>query len=70
MKTSEYLEILYKIIDQHMGPIEAKNFVSEVIFNIISELQEEHKTITAQEIDSRLSKKVNEYQQAAKSNVA
>lgn len=70
MTTSEHIEILYKIIDQHLGPIQAKNFVSEVVFNIISELQEEQKPITAKEIDSRLSKKVSEYQQASKSDVA
>ena len=70
MKTSQNLEILYRIMYKHMGPIEAKNFLSDVIFNIISELQEEQSPVTAEEIDSRLSRKVAEYQKASNSDVA
>ncbi len=70
MNTSKHIETLYHIINQHMGPIEAKNFVSEILFNAISELQEEQKPISEEEIEKKLSKKVQDYQQAAKTHVA
>jgi hypothetical protein len=53
-----------------MGPIEAKNFGSEILFNAISEPQEEQKSISEEEIEKKLSKKVQDYQQAAKTHVA
>ena len=53
-----------------MGPVEAKNFVSEILFNAISELQEEQKPISEEEIEKKLSKKVQDYQQASKAQVA
>jgi hypothetical protein len=70
MSTSKHIEILYRIINQHMGPVEAKNFVSEILFNAISELQEEQKSISEEEIEKKLSKKVQDYQKASKSEVA
>lgn len=50
-----------------MGPKEAKNFVSEIIFNVISEIQEEDKAVTEDEIEKKLSKKAEDYLRASKS---
>lgn len=70
MSTSKHIETLYNIINQHMGPVEAKNFVSEILFNAISELQEEEKLISEEEIEKKLSQKVQDYQKASKAEVA
>ncbi len=70
MNSSKHIEILYHLINKHMGPVEAKNFVSEILFNAISELQEEQKPISEEEIEKKLSKKVQDYQHASKAQVA
>ncbi len=51
-------------------PHGSKEFGSEILFNAISELQEEQKPISEEEIEKKLSKKVEDYQQAAKTHVA
>lgn len=41
MKSSKSLETLYNIVHKIKGPIEAKNFLADVLFSAVDELQEE-----------------------------
>ena len=70
MKAGKSIEILYKIINELMGPVEAKNFVSDSIFNAISDLQEKEISVTEKEIEKILNQKVQDYLHASKHNVA
>jgi hypothetical protein len=68
--TSKHIETLYRILNQHMDSVEAKTVVSEILYNAISELQEEGRPISEEEIELKLSKKVKDYHQASKTQVA
>lgn len=54
MKMKEAMESLYNVIYELSGPIEAKNMVSNAIFNIITDLQDEGLAITGDAIEARL----------------
>ena len=66
MKAAESMQTLYEIVEQLKGSIIAKNFVSDSIFNIISELHEEKKTVTAEAIEERLAKLTQDFIEATK----
>lgn len=65
MKSAQYLETLYSIMNREMGPIEAKTFVSDAVFNIISELQEDSLPVTEEAISKKLAEKVSDYLKAS-----
>lgn len=70
MEAGKSIETLYKIINKVMGPVEAKNFVSDAIFNAISDLQEKEIPVTEKEIEKILNQKVQDYLEASKHDVA
>lgn len=70
MKAGKSIEILYKLINELMGPVEAKNVVSDSIFNAISDLQEKEIPVTEKEIEKILNQKVQDYLEASKHDVA
>jgi hypothetical protein len=70
MKSVQYLETLYNIMNREMGPIEAKIFVSDAVFNIISELQENSLPVTEDAISKKLAEKVSDYLKASKNFAA
>jgi hypothetical protein len=56
MNTAQYLENLYRVglkLRPH-DEISAKNFVTNEVFNIISDIQDEKLEVTAEEIEKRL----------------
>ena len=65
MKSVQYLETLYNIMNREMGPIEAKIFVSDAVFNILSELQENSLPVTEDAISKKLAEKVSDYLKAS-----
>lgn len=72
MKTKEALESIYNVINELLGPIEAKNTVSDAIFNIITDLHDEGLPITGEAIKARLVEYAKDFAYAAqkKSDVA
>lgn len=70
MNSAKSIETLYNIIQKLSGPIEAKKFLADSLYNIMSEIQEENLPVTASEIEKRLSKKAYEYLEVSKNNVA
>lgn len=70
MKAAKALVTLYDVINQKMGPIEAKESVTTAIYNVISELQERGLPITEKSIELMLSEKANDYLEASKNQVA
>lgn len=54
MKTAQYLENLYRVgLKLHNGN-NAKDFVTTLIFNVLSDIQDEKLEVTAEEIEKRL----------------
>jgi hypothetical protein len=72
MKSSQSLETLYKIVNKIKGPIEAKNFLADVLFSAVDELQEEGLEITQEAIDKKLAEVAKDFLEVSKSknNVA
>lgn len=67
MSTSKNLQELYQLINSNSGPIEAKNYLSTAIYNIISEIQEEGLEVTEELIQKKLEKEISDFGFAAKS---
>lgn len=61
MNTSKAIVELYRIIEKMDNPIEAKNSVRAMIFNVISELQDEKLPITEELLDERMSKYAHDF---------
>lgn len=70
MNSAKSIESVYEIINKLMGPIEAKNSVCDIVFNAISELQENGLPVTADAIEKLLSEKASDYLEASKNQVA
>lgn len=70
MKSSESIAILYNIINEKMGSIEAKNFISDVLYNALSQLEDEGQAITEKSIEIKLQVKANDFLEASKDHVA
>jgi hypothetical protein len=68
MNTSQALGILYKIMNERFGEVEAKESVSTAIYNVISDLQEQGLEVTSEGIERRLIEYVNDYVQASQKN--
>lgn len=66
MKSNEAMETLYNLINDLSGPIQAKNAVSDALFNIISELHEEGLPVTGEALEERLTNYANDYLYAFK----
>lgn len=69
MKTSG-IESFYNIVHKLMGPLEAKKAVSDVMYIIISDLQEQNMPVCNEEINKRFQVYANDYKEASKNNVA
>lgn len=67
MKSSKSLETLYKIVHKIKGPIEAKNFLADVLFSAIDELQEEGTEINQEAIDKKLAEVASDFLEVSKS---
>lgn len=65
MKTSESLLALYEIFNDLEGPQEAREFVANSVWLILSDIQDEKLPITAEEIEKRLVSKASEYKSVA-----
>lgn len=61
MKTSQALVILYKIINEKLGPIHAKEAVTSAMFNVFSEFQEEGSDVTVIELEKKIESYVNDF---------
>jgi hypothetical protein len=66
MNSSQAIENLYKIIAERETPLEAKNLITAVVSNVLSDLQENGQAVTAQAIDEGLSKYADDFMEAAK----
>jgi hypothetical protein len=66
MDSGKSLETLYNIILKIKGPIEAKNFLADVLFSAIDELQEEGLVVTQKALDKKLSEVANDFLEASK----
>lgn len=67
MSTSKSLQELYQLIKSNSGPIEAKNYLSTTIYNIISEIHEEGLEVSEELIQKKLEKEISDFSFAAKS---
>lgn len=65
MKTSESLLALYEIFNDLEGPQEAREFVANSVWLILSDIQDQNLPITAEEIEKRLFSKALEYKSVA-----
>lgn len=67
MKTSESIQVLYDIVSNLKGPLAAKNFVADCVYGVITDLQEEKQSITAEAIEERLKKVADDFMTVSKS---
>lgn len=70
MKATKSIETLYNVLLSHFGPIEAKNTVSDILYNLIDDLQESGLPVTEAAIEEKLAEKANDYLVASKNRVA
>lgn len=70
MKTSKYIEQLYKIIEKSSSPAEARHFVSASMFNLLCELEEDGLEISEEAIEKKLKELVTDFKNASKEHVA
>jgi hypothetical protein len=70
MNATKSIVTLYKLIGKMANPIEAKNAVTDALFIILSNLEEEGLSISEELIDERFSNYVDDFTQVSKSEVA
>jgi len=72
MKLAESLETLYRISHEVMGEghIEAKEFTVDVVFNAISDLQDQNLPVTAEAIEKLVGQIAQDFKEVAESKVA
>ena len=70
MNSGKSIEKLYQIINEILGPIEAKSFVCEILSIAISDLQEQSLPITSEALDELLAIKAVDFIEASKNRVA
>lgn len=68
MTSSESMEVLFKIISKMSGPVEAKKFVSGTVYSAIDALLEEGIPLTAEAIETRLSKIATDFLEVSRKN--
>ena len=56
MKSAESLAMMFEIVLELKGPIEAKRYISDELFIIVDDILQEQLPVTAEEIDRRLAK--------------
>lgn len=70
MNTSEAISIIYSVVEKIEGPVEARKFISIILNNVIDDLQIDGISVSAMEIDKRLSEKAQAYKDIADEQVA
>ena len=71
MKTIKSMAELFNIFSKLTNPIEAKELITTIVFNAISEIQEDGLAMTEKELEKRINDKLNDYLEVAKNtNVA
>lgn len=61
MKAAESIQALYEIVEKIKGPHAAREFIVGEISILLSELQDEKISVTAEAIEERLSKVANDF---------
>ena len=70
MTASEAIITMYQIIEKAYGPIEAKNGVSDIVFNIIDDIYHSGLPMTEENLTKHLEKYANDYIEASRTDVA
>ncbi|MBY0518462.1 MAG: hypothetical protein K2P81_16240 [Bacteriovoracaceae bacterium] len=70
MKAAKSIATLYKIVKETSGDIEAKNFVTDILFNILSDLHEQNIPVSEESIEKLLEENAQDFIQASKNHVA
>jgi hypothetical protein len=70
MNTSNALEKLYHIIEGISDKVEAKKFVSDVVYTAIDKLHEQGLPVSAENLEKVISEKAQDFIDASKNNVA
>jgi hypothetical protein len=70
MKTYQAITALYKNLNNHFGPSEARETVAVILANVIGRLQDEGLSITEKNIAAGLEKAADDYKHQSKSDVA
>lgn len=71
MNTIKSMADLINIISKVATPVEAKELITNIIFNAISEIQEEGLFVTEKELQKRINSSLNDFLEVAKkTNVA
>ncbi|GEM_PF-6000621 len=70
MTTYDAIEKLYQLISKEMGPVEARETVSSILYVAIEEIQSEGKTVNAFSIEEKLQIEVNNFTKASTKDVA
>lgn len=67
---NQSIEKLYQILKPEVGPGSAASTISDIIYNIIDELEYSNKGVTEKNIHEMLKIKLQDYSEAAKKNGA
>lgn len=65
MNSSKSIETLYRIIYKLKGPIAAKQFISETLYGIIDDIQQEGLEVSEMSIDEKLSRIATDFLEAS-----
>jgi hypothetical protein len=70
MNTYESLETLYTTLEKIFGPDKAKTSTSKILFIVIDEIQQEGLPLTDSNLEERISKFINDFEEVSKHQVA
>jgi nitrate/nitrite-specific signal transduction histidine kinase len=66
MNAAQSLEALYQILQNLTGPADAKATLSNILFNILTELQDEGVPVTAETIERKLAETADDFIETTK----
>lgn len=70
MTSSKSITTLYQILDKELGSVDAKEGVTNMLYNVIGLLQDNGQQINEENISRELKNYVSDYIEASKSDVA
>lgn len=70
MNSSKSITTMYQILEKELGNIEAREGVTNMLFNVIGRLQDYGQQITEENLSRELSRYVNDYIEVSNCDVA
>lgn len=70
MKSTHSIQELYKNLNHHFGPNEARELTSVILANVIGRLQDEGIQVTEENIEAGITQAAEDYKNKSKTEVA